>query len=342
MDLYSTNALLGTIRSLKRPKPWLLETFFPLVQTEESEEIHFDVEIGKRRVAPFVAPTSQGKIVDRLGFQTNTFQPAYIKPKTSVRPTQALKRAMGESLGGGQFTAAQRKAAIVASILFDHADQITRRLNLMAAEALVAARVTVKGEGYGTKIVQFPRDNNLKITLTGSDRWSQPDSDPISDIEDAIEKVHEIEGASVYKVAMDPVAWRWFKKNKRVMEILDVRRAAGADTVAFGGLDLASGAQFGGVFGTFEVWVYSEYYEDPDTGETKPVLPAGTVIGAGPDLGGTRAFGAIHDEEAGIQALELFPKSWVEQDPSVRFIMTQSAPLVVPTRPNASFSMKVI
>lgn len=230
----------------------------------------------------------------------------------------------------------------MASILADHADQITRRLNLMAAESLVDGRVTVKGDGYGTTVVDFQRDENLTIELSGSDLWSHADSDPISDIEDAIEVVHEIEGASVYKVAMDPVAWRWFKKNKRVMEILDVRRAAGANTVEFGGLDLASGAQFGGVFGTFEVWVYSEYYEDPDTGDTRPVLPAGTVIGAGPDLGGTRAFGAIHDEDAGIQALEMFPKSWVEQDPSVRFIMTQSAPLTVPTRPNASFSMKVV
>lgn len=342
MNLYSTDALLGALRSLKRPKPWLLDTFFTLEQTEESEEIHFDIEIGKRRVAPFVAPTSQGKIVDRLGFETTTFQPAYIKPKTPVRPSQALKRAMGETLAGGQLTAQQRKAAIVASILFDHSDQITRRLNLMAAEALVDGKCTVKGVGYATKVVNFGRDAALSITLTGTDKWDSADSDPIQDIEDAIEMVHAIEGASIYKIGMDPVAWKHFKKNKRVMEILDVRRAAGADTVAFGGLDLAKGAQFGGVFGTFEVWVYSEYYEDEDTGETKPVLPAGTVVGVSDDLNGTRAFGAILDEEAGIQALAMFPKSWVEQDPSVRFIMTQSAPLVVPSRPNASFRIKVI
>jgi len=340
--LYRTDAMLGAIRSLKRPKPWILETYFPLVQTEESEEIHFDVEIGKRKLAPFVAPTAQGVIVERNGFQTNTFRPAYIKQKTPLRPGAALRRAMGEQLGGGQLTAAQRQAANLAQTLYDHVDRITRRLNHMATEALVSGTVTVKGEGYAPHVVNFGRSSDLSIALTGVDKWDDEDADPIRDIEEAIELVHEIEGASIYRVTMDPVAWRLFKANRRVQAILDNRRAAGANTAEFGGLDLAKGAQFGGTFGSFEVWIYSEFYEDPDTGETKPVLPAGTVIGASDDMQGVRAFGAIHDEEAGIQALEFFPKSWVEKDPGVRFVMTQSAPLVVPTRPNASFCMTVI
>jgi hypothetical protein len=342
MNLYSTDSLLGALNSLKRPKPWLLESFFPLVQTEESEEIHFDVEIGARRVAPFVAPTSQGKIQDRLGFQTATFQPAYVKPKTAVRPSAALKRAMGETLGGGQMTANQRKEAIIASILFDHADQITRRLNLMAAEALRTGRVTVKGVGYATKVVSFGRDASLTIALTGTDKWSDPASTPIDDIEAWIQMVHELEGASIYKVAMDPVAYKHFKRNKQVTEVLDIRRAAGAPSAELGGMDLASGAKFGGNFGSFEVWVYSDFYEDEDDGTTKPVLPNGTVLGISDEMKGVRAFGAILDEEAGIQALPMFPKSWINPDPSVRFIMTQSAPLTVPSRPNACFCATVI
>ncbi|RWM89506.1 MAG: hypothetical protein EOR84_23935 [Mesorhizobium sp.] len=53
-------------------------------------------------------------------------------------------------------------------------------------------------------------------------------------------------------------------------------------------------------------------------------------------------FRCILDEEAGIRAWPMFQKSWVEQDPSVRFIMTHSAPLTVPSRPNASFCATVI
>lgn len=342
MSIYTTQALLGALRNLKRPKRFLLDTAFTQVQTEESEEVHFDVQVGARRVAPFVAPEMQGKVQDRLGYNTATFKPAYLKPKTVVRPSAALKRALGEQIGGGQFTAAQRKEAIVAEILFDHADQITRRLELMAASALLTGTITVSGDGYATQVVNFGRDIDLTIGLTSGDKWDQSTSTPIDDIEEWIELVHELEGASVHKVIMDPVAYKHFKRNKQVIEVLDVRRAAGTNTLELGAMDLATGAKFGGNFGSFEVWVYSDYYFDDATGTTKPVLPAGTVIGIGDELSGIRAFGAIHDEAAGIQALEMFPKSWVQEDPSVRFIMTQSAPLVVPGRPNASFAATVI
>jgi hypothetical protein len=57
---------------------------------------------------------------------------------------------------------------------------------------------------------------------------------------------------------------------------------------------------------------------------------------------GVRAYGAIRDEEAGLQALPYFVKSWIEPDPSVRFIMMQSAPLLVPYRVNACIKVQVL
>jgi len=88
--------------------------------------------------------------------------------------------------------------------------------------------------------------------------------------------------------------------------------------------------------------VYSAWYIDPADSVEKPILPTGTVILASPAIEGVRAYGAIRDEQAGLQAAPYFVKSWTEEDPSVRFIMMQSAPLVVPYRPNASFKAKVL
>ena len=343
INIYSTNAMLGVLAALQRPKLGILDMWFNTEQTEESEDIHFDIEVRKRKIAPFVAPTSQGKIVEREGFETATFRPAYVKPKTPLRPADALKRKIGEGLTP-QFSAAQRRQASLAETLLDHADQVSRRLNLMAIEAIVDGKVTVSGEGYATKVVNFGRDNALSIVLSGSDRWSDPASTPLDDIEDAIELVHELEGAEITDIVMDPFATKLFRRNAQVEKVLDIRRAAGAPTAELGGLGMAgtpNGLKFVGNFGDYNVWSYSEYYVDPLTGETKPALPVGTVLDGSSAIEGLRAYGAIHDEDAGMQALPLFPKSWVEQDPSVRFVMTQSAPLIVPRRPNASFSMKV-
>ena len=60
------------------------------------------------------------------------------------------------------------------------------------------------------------------------------------------------------------------------------------------------------------------------------------------DIGGVRGFGAIRDKRAGLQALEVFSKMWEEEDPSVEYLMSQSAPLMVPRNPNATFKIKVV
>lgn len=340
MDIYSTHALKATVRSLRRPKTFFLDNWFKTIQTEESEEIHFDVEVGNRKIAPFVAPTSKAQTIERDGYRTDTFKTAYIKPLTALRPKDTLKRAMGEQIGGLELTLQQRRALAVAETLMDHTDRITRVQEIMAASALRTGTVIVAGEGFETQTVNFRRSAALTIVLTGGELWSASTATPLDDIDEAIEKVHQEEGAEIDSIVMDPFAWRAFRKNADVREALDNRRANGVGPIELGTISLAKGAKYVGSIGAVSYYVYSEYYEDID-GTTKPLLPAGTVIGVSSDLGGVRAFGAIQDEEALI-ATEFYPTSWTEKNPSSRFIMTQSAPLVVPTRPNSTFSMSVL
>lgn len=340
MNIYDTLVLNGVVQGLKRPKTFLLSTAFNILQVETAEQIAVDVLVGNRKVAPFVSPLVQGKIVTQNGFTTKTFKPAYIKPKTPVQPNRALKRLAGEQIGG-TLSPQQRMQATVREILEDHADQITRRLELMAAEVLRLGQVTVAGEGFPTQVMAFGRAAALSITLTGADKWNDAAAAPLDDIEAWVELVHKTEGATITDIVMDPDAWACFRKNAQVQKLLDIRRAAG-QPVELGPAQYVGGAQFKGSIGSFNIWVYSEYYEDPTTGTVTPLLPSGTVIGVGPNLEGVRAFGAIQDEAAGLQAMEIFAKSWVQEDPSVRYILSQSAPLVYPRRPNGSFAATVL
>ena len=95
IDLYTTNALNAVARNLKVPPTFLVSNFFGIVQEEQAENIHFDVEVGKRRVAPFVHPTSPARRVEDAGFQTNTLKPAYIKDLRELNPNDALRRTAG-------------------------------------------------------------------------------------------------------------------------------------------------------------------------------------------------------------------------------------------------------
>ncbi len=79
VDIFSTFVLNRTVEHLERPASFLLDTFFGSIQTEESEEIHFDIDQSKPRLAPFVSPLVAGRVVANEGFTTQSFKPAYVK-----------------------------------------------------------------------------------------------------------------------------------------------------------------------------------------------------------------------------------------------------------------------
>lgn len=341
MDLYSTHTLNGVVDSLKRTPAFFLNTFFTNVQNSDAEEISFDVEIDgkKRRLAPYVHPLIGGKLVESRGFQTKTFKPPYVKDKRAHDANRPFKRTAGEQIGGNaNVTPAQRQQLNLTRDLRDQTDMVTRRMEQQSVEAIRTGKVTVTGEGFDTVVVDFGRDANLTITKTGGTKWGDPGIDPLKDIEDWSLLVLQKSGSTVKNIVMDVNAWRAFRSNTNLEKRLDLAR------VKSGIIDLGvvpDHVQYKGSDGTFDYWVYTDWYIDETTQVETPFLPSGTVCGVA-DIQGVRHFGAIKDEDAGYQAREYFSKSWVVPDPSVRFLLMQSAPLMVPYRPNSSFCATVL
>ncbi|BEP50522.1 major capsid protein [Variovorax sp. V116] len=336
MDIFSIGVLARVIAELPAPAPFILNSFFTAMQTETSEEIHFDVENGRRRLAPFVAPIVAGKVVQSKGFVTKTFKPAYIKDKRVFDSSRPFKRAIGERIGG-ELSPAQRLQALLATDLQDQLEMLARRQEVMAVEALRTGKVTVKGEQYPTVVVDFGRHADLTVELTAGDRWGETGVDPLEDVQKWSMGVTQHSGAAGNTLIMDVKSWQLFSAAPSVQKLLD--RFRGADKL--NATVLGEGGRYMGNIGDFDIWVYAGWYEDPDTGALTPYLPDYTVLITSPDLEGTRAYGAIKDEESGFQAMPYFSKSWVEKDPAVRLLLLQSAPLPVPYRVNASMSAKV-
>ena len=341
--LYTTTALLGVLRSLLRPQSFLIDRYFGSTVESDKEEIAFDIELHDEQLAPFVAPTVEGKIIRELGFKTDVFQPAYIKMKTPLAPYRSIKRAIGERIGGGEITAQQRQEIRVAYTLTRHQHRITRRLEAMGSEALREGQVTVAGEDYETKVVSFGRDPSLRITLLDTDRWDQAGADPIKDLEDWAQRVFDVSGAVIDEVTFGAKAWDAFRSNERVQKLLDIRRADGAGPINIGPASpTASGAAYAGSLGSFSLYKYAGSYKDV-AGIRHRYVPDNGVLGVDSmNYQGVRYFGAIMDEEAGLKPWAFFPKSWLQPDPSVRMMMTQTAPLLVPGRKDANFYAEVL
>lgn len=337
MDIFATSVLTGVVRSLFVPPSFLLDTFFPNEQQDSVEEIHFDVENGRRRITPFVSPLVEGKVVASKGFKTATFKPAYAKDKRVFDPSRPLKRAMGEQIGG-TMSPEDRIRATLAYELNDQVTNLRRRLELMASQALVTGKVTVSGDQYPTQVVDYGRDAACTVTLTGGNRWGQSGVKPLDSLQDWSQLVLQLSGAMPRTVVMTVDVWKVFRNDADVKVQLD--RFRGNSTMMTNA-QIEEGATFMGNIDGYNIWVYAGWYVDANDTE-QPIVPAATVILGGPQILGYQAFGAIRDEAAGYQAMNFFPKSWVEQDPAVRYLMLQSAPLVVPYRPNASLAATVL
>lgn len=327
MDLFSTDVLTGTINLLAPTPSFLLDTYFPGTQIENAEEIHFDIVKGGRRLAPFVSPVVAGKVMSNRGFQTKTFKPAYVKPKFVWTPNRALKRMAGEPMAG-MLSPWQRLQALLAQDLLEQKDMVRRRMEVMASEAMRTGKVTVAGDQYPTTVVDFGRDAALTFALTGINRWGQSGIDPRKLLKEWAQLVLKKSGVFPRDVTMDMDAWNTFCAADSVKGHLSLLASAGQLPINQSAPDV-EGAMFMGSLDGFNFYVYSAWYED-DAGSIQPMLQTGTVLMGSRGMQGVKAFGAIQDEEAGLQAQEYFTKSWVDKDPGARQIMTQSAPLVVP------------
>lgn len=341
MDLYTSTDLLGVVETVQPEVSFWLPNFFGRVVNFTTEEIAFDKIARNRTLAPFVAPNVQGKPMRRQGYKTDSFKPAYIKPKDPVTPSEMFYRRAGESLGAAQMSPSERWDAAVAAILANHRRGIERRWEWMACQAALYGAVTVEGEDYPSTTVDFGRKSTHTITLTGTATWDGADADILGDMERWAQIIFEDTGLVVSRLTVSPDVWAVMRQDAAVKALFETRRGS-LSKAETGPLD-ASLSRAVAVIGEFEVWTYSDTYIDEKTGTPQKFMPDGTVfMGHAQGLEGVQAFGAILDNKAGLQPLSIFSKMWDNEDPSVTYVMSQSAPLMIPVQPDATLLAHVL
>lgn len=343
IDLYSPAVLNRVVQDLKGGvSTFLLDTFFPEISVSDQEEIFFDVLTGKPRMAPFVSPLVEGQVVQSRGYATKSFKPAYIKDKRLLEDGKATRRRAGAPIAVAVDPMENRQLTL-ANESVDQLEMLNRRQEWMAAQALLTGTVTISGEKYPTTVVNFGRDASLTVTLTGNAVWGGSNSDPVGDLETFAGLVSTASGANAVDVVMAQDAWNKFKADPKVEKLIDKAAGLSARTDLDLGPDATrGGATFKGTIGDFRIWVYTASYVD-EAGATQKYIPDGRImLGSASQVEGVRHYGAIRDEAAGFQPLDYFSKSWTQPDPAGRWLMLQSAPLIVPYRPNATLGAKVL
>lgn len=344
---YSTEELVGVIETVKTPTKFFLDKFFKIKHTSVSEKISFD-EVSKdlEVMAPFVSPLVEAKPNTRDGYQSKTFTPAYVKEKDPIKPTDHVTRLPGEPIGG-DLSPESRMDRERVRLLHRHKQRIELRWEWMAAMAVIHGKVTIAGEDYPAVEVDFGRSPSHEVVISDAgQKWDNPAAPVGEQLEDYSMQIADAVGTSATDVLISAETWKKLRKNTDMLEEADRRR--GVSNIPILSPQTTQDVSYKGQWGDFHFWVHSGKYRDLDGNIQKYVADdkAYLIADSGDDgtqgLHGIKAFGAIYDIQAGLAPLEMFPKTWEVEEPSVEMLLTQSAPLMIPGRPNAVIELTVV
>lgn len=336
LDAFDYRTMLKALNQSLPPKTFLLDTFFPTVQQYDTDTVDIDIVKDKRKLAPFVSSIFEGKVVANTGFEVSTFKPPYIKVKKVTSALDLLKRAPGNTIYQNDLSPRERIGNKVGADLKELQEMIVRREEWMAAQALTTGKIHVKGDGVN-HIIDFQMSKDHKISLTANKKWTDPNSDPIGDLRRWQTKVVQDSGLVPRVAVMGREVLNTLLDHKKFQSTLDNLR------INLGQVDpksLPNGAKYWGRVDDIDLYSYNEWYLDEEGNEC-PMIPENMLILGADNARTSRCYAAIQDLDA-TAAVRYFPKSWTQEDPSVRYVMLQSAPLVIPHQIDAFMNVQIL
>ena len=231
-------------------------------------------------------------------------------------------------------------------------DGITRREEWMAASALTTGKINVVGDGVND-LIDFQMAATHLVDLNGNDLWSDTvNSDPVANLQAWCLLTLKDAGFSCNTIVMDPDAWKLFINHPKVKGNTELLSRFKIQTGQIDPQQMDEGIAFCGTINDgivfADIYVYAEWYiDDQDNDTEKPILPSGTVICGNPRAQNSKLYGAIQDmkalQELGgtLIAAPFYPKTWITDDPSVQWLMLQSASLPALNQPDAFVSALV-
>lgn len=334
VDLYDPRTMMDALERMAPVHTFIKNTFFTNEETFPSKHVDVDFYKGKRRIAPFVHPKIGGTTVENRGYSTQSYEPPLVAPDKITTADDLMQRTAGEPLYGG-LTPAQRAARRIGKDLSELDEMITRREEWMAAQAVFTGKIPVVGEGLDEEI-DFNFTN--KVTLSGADLWSDPDSDPISDLENWVRQVRQNGFVNPDSCIMAYDAANAFINHSKVRDLLDTRRI---EVGAIQPEQLPNGVTYLGRINKLglDIYQYDEWYlddwTDPDNPTEKPIVPSGTVAVISTQANFSLLYAAITivdmdtKQWATVEASRV-PDTWVTKKPDRRFVQVSSKPLPVP------------
>ncbi|AOZ91634.1 major capsid protein [Paenibacillus crassostreae] len=328
-DIYALPTLLKVIGQLPSPSTYILDKFFQDGENFETETVEVQTMKGSKPIAPYVSELQPGKVILRTGYTANQYKPALIKPSRPITAIDLKTRSAGEDL----FNPDQpevRARKLLAKDIIELQDAITRRLVQQASELMFTGKVTQVGEGV-SQVIEYDFENI--VTLSGTDLFSDPTSDPIAFLASQRRVIMDANAPTPDIVLADYDVAVSIMRHPKVLKLAENR---GVDVGTIDTTLLPDGVTFHGRLRDvgLDVYSYVGTYTN-DAGADVPFIPAGTLAILSSRDKFTFHYGAnvIMDpkSEQFVRVLgKITPQSWVTVEPAQRWLQMMSRPLAVP------------
>lgn len=339
VNLFETRTMLKFSERMPRVTTFLRDTLFSEKELSPTSKVDVDIKKGRAKIAPYVSEKIGGKVVENSGYRTETFEPPLVSPTTVTTAHDLQNRVMGENLYSSR-TPDERAAEKLGKDLMELDAMITRREEVMCAQAIFDGEITVKGEGVDS-VISFNHTN--RETLSGVNLWSAATSSKYADLKRWVRKVQETGFVNVDMVVISPDVTDELLKDAEIIKLLDVRNV---NIGEFKPESLPNGATYiGTIAGVGRIYEYaSSYYDDLDN-QVKPIVPSGTVALLSTEADFSMAYAAItiaKDDDLVTYEADRVPDSWTEKRPARKILQLSSKPLPVPKEVNSWFVAKVL
>lgn len=344
VSIFEPRTMGKVVERMPAVKTFFCSTFFKTVNTFTTKSIDVDFKKGNRRIAPFVHRKIGGKTIPNSGYQTKTYTPPLVAPNKITTIDDLLSRSFGESMYNTK-TPAERAVEKLAHDFSELEEMITRREELMCAQAIFTGTIPIIGEGLN-EIIDF-QFTNYESKVTASNKWKTDKIGYIRACKKQVQKTGFV-NCNVCIMADNVVAD--FLNDEKVQKLFDVK---GYDLAVIQPKELPNGTTYIGSLRCegIDIYTYNEWFLDdftvPEKPEEKPLVPDGTFALLSTSANFSMNYSAVtvlDSETENFVTVEgaRIPTSWIERNPDRRFLQLNSNPLPIPHEVDSWFVAQVL
>ena len=329
--LYTPVTIKKVRQNLDVKRDFLTELFFKDSSKSQTEEIILEYTKAGEAVAPFLTPMEAGRPVYSRTRKTNVIIAPSIGPEYTLTPKDIFIRPVGENFG--DFNPAIETGKRIGEVLGDQENYIKNRIELMISQFLTTGIVK-----SGDKEVEYEVNYELgnKVTLTSGEKWTDTGVNPLSSLDNIIQKA-EKNGEKIKNIVLG------LKAAELLVNSDSYKKAVSIDLQSEFIKRMVSvhpGIIWLGTYRKFQVELFSYSREVTDTdGKKIELMPTNMVVG-GPAAGEIIYAPIVFMGDGFVHMTERY-SNLDTTNPKAAKITTESRPVLQPCDVDAYFSYVV-